>query len=169
MSEINRKGSPQDLPQAASVAGWPTARASDGRGGADMSRSARGAGGADMATTAKLAGWSTASARDWKDTGGMSMTGVNPDGTVRSRADQLGRQVHLAGPMRLTASGQMLIGSTAGMTSGGQLNPDHSRWLMGFPAVWGSCGATAMQSIRNKRRSSSKKARKPSPKPGPFG
>ena len=73
------------------------------------------------------------------------------------------------GPARLTASGQILIGCSAGMESGGQLNPDHSRWLMGFPAEWGSCGATAMQSIRNRRRSSSKKARKPSPKPDPFG
>lgn len=59
-------------------------------------------------------------------------------------------------PARFTASGQMLTGSSAGMESGGQLSPEHSRWLMGYPAAWGSCGATAMQSIRGRRKSSSK-------------
>jgi DNA (cytosine-5)-methyltransferase 1 len=40
----------------------------------------------------------------------------------------------------------------------GQLNPEFSRWLMGYPAVWGSCGATAMQSSPKSRLRSSKPA-----------
>ena len=43
---------------------------------------------------------------------------------------------------------------------GGPLNPEHSRWLMGYPAELGCCGATAMQSIRTSRRGSSKRTAK---------
>ena len=46
---------------------------------------------------AQLAGWPTASSRDWKDTPGMATTGVNPDGSERTRLDQLPRVATLAG------------------------------------------------------------------------
>lgn len=42
-----------------------------------------------------IAMWSTASARDWKDSAGMATTGTNPDGTKRNRLDQLPRQAAL--------------------------------------------------------------------------
>lgn len=40
-------------------------------------------------------GWHSPSARDWKDSPGQSITGRNPDGSVRRRVDQLPRQVRL--------------------------------------------------------------------------
>jgi hypothetical protein len=57
---------------------------------------------------------------------------------------------------RLTATGELLTGSLAGMESGGQLNPAHSRWLMGYPPAWDACAVTAMPSSRKPRQSSSK-------------
>jgi hypothetical protein len=101
-----------------------------------------------------LAGWCSPASRDWKDSPGMATTGINPDGTTRDRIDQLPRQA-------AQALGTDTTSSPAGTEKRGALNPAHSRWLMGFPVVWDSCGATAMQSCRKSRRSSSTPQSKP--------
>lgn len=67
---------------------------------------------------------------------------------------ELPNLVKLTGPARLTATGQIQIGSTAEMTNGGQLNPAHSRWLMGLPTEWDDCAATVTLSSRRKRKRS---------------
>lgn len=186
-----------------SLSGWPTTTATDGEKQGSISPRP---GMMGLSETAPLAGWATASARDWKDSPGMALEAVNPDGSTRSRIDQLSRQAQLAstlagwptptvgnatgsqmakgasatgrrpdgtkatvslpqvanlasgttGPARFTASGQMLTGCSAGMSGGGPLNPEHSRWLMGYRAAWGFCGDMAMRSIRTSRQRSSK-------------
>ena len=51
-------------------------------------------------------------------------------------------------------SGQTAIGSPAATEKPGQLNPAHSRWLMGYPPEWDACAPTAMPSSRKSRKPS---------------
>ncbi len=78
--------------------GWVSPMANDAKG-SDWCKAPRKGGGVlwKLPGEAKLAGWATASARDWKDTPGMATEAVNPDGSRRSRLDQLPRQAALAG------------------------------------------------------------------------
>lgn len=152
------------------TAGWPTptvGNASGSQMAKDASATGRRPDGSkatvSLPQVASFAGWPTPRASENVQTNldeiaetGSSWLGQNRGATVSTMA-----QMAKGCPARFTASGQMLTGCSAGMESGGQLNPEHSRWLMGYPAVWGSCGATAMQSIRTRRRSSSPRSTPP--------
>uniref|UniRef100_A0AB74UF19 DNA methyltransferase n=1 Tax=Escherichia phage vB_VIPECOMC04 TaxID=3350136 RepID=A0AB74UF19_9CAUD len=95
-----------------------------------------------------LAAWSTPTANDFK---GSGETVIRKDGKDRTfdRLDYSTEQgLKITQPIRITVSGPTLTGSDAGTESSGQLNPAHSRWLMGYPPEWDDCAVTAMPSSR---------------------
>lgn len=127
------------LGRVASLTGWNTPRATDGSNGGPNQ-----AGGA-LPADASLSGWPTPTATD-----------AIKGGSVAPRPGMMGlsETAPLTGPARLTASGELLTGSDAGMTNGGVLNPALSRWLQGLPPEWDQAAIRAFRAMPPPKRGS---------------
>ena len=126
------------------LAGWGTPRVTTNGGIPCPDKTGKGS---RLEDQAALAGWATPTTRDHKS-GSADLTNRLHRRDGKMRNDLLDYQAFLAGEEST---------SHVPTEKRGALNPALSRWLMGYPAEWDSCGATAMQSCRSSRRRSSKR------------
>ena len=138
----DKRGPAPGLQAAAHLTSWPTPNTPSG--GPNVKSTPTHTGGMDLEGAVTLTNWATPTTRDHKD--GACLAQIT--GGVVQVNSLLGRQV------LLTDSGKQQIGSPAATEKPGQLNPAHSRWLMGYPPEWDACAPTAMPSSRKSRKSS---------------
>jgi len=140
------------LNEVARLAGWPTTTSTDALRQPAIEATTPNI---TLNHAVNLAGWPTARAADGEKNV-RTLDGALSEIARKGSPQDLSMAAVLCEPVRRTVSGEMLTGSCAGMESGGQLSPAHSRWLMGLPPAWDGCAVTAMQSMQRPQKRSSK-------------
>jgi len=140
------------------LAGWRSPMASNARGSGGL-KSCDGRPKSELTNQAYLSGWSSPRANKWglpdsrgsheeAPLGGWITPQSHDD---RKRGNTMADHHHFPHDLPNMAelvSGPPLTSYPASTEKRGALNPEHSRWLMGFPPEWASCAPTAMPSSR---------------------
>ena len=156
-----------NLEGQAELAVWPTPMA-----GTPAQKGYNEAGNTDSGRkTVKLAAWATPTTRDFKSESATDEFNEKRWGHSRGkplsaqaaawstpRANKWGfPDAHGSQETPLTDSGETPNGLPAQTEKRGQLDPDHSRWVMGYSAAHLSCAPTAMQLSPKRPKRSSKR------------
>jgi hypothetical protein len=130
---------------AAQLAPWPTTTVEDAKSSRRHGYMLMGNQGTTLTDAANLTPWPTPQANNGERGGSVQ------------RATNSERSQDLHDHVLLVDSGAMPSGSPVATGSRGQLNPAHSRWLMGLPPEWDACAPTATRSSRRKPAPGSKR------------
>lgn len=114
--------------------GWPTPVANDDNKSvrAHLAMNARMGGGrtAMLPGVAQAAGWATPTARDWRSESATAEHDAKRDAHPRGK------------PLSYQATGTRTSGFPAQTEKRGALNPELSRWLMGYSDAWLMCATS---------------------------
>ncbi len=147
-SEHHIDGRRSNLRDTVCLTAWPTAAARDWKSSASNKH---GDNARPLNEVARLSSWATPAA---------SEAGGTPEQFLKRKAQTVARGIPIGVSLtslslqaQLADSGPMPSGSCADPSTGvlpspGQLDPDHSRWLQGYPDAWARSAAMATRSSR---------------------